>query len=132
MNKAGDLFTECRRLYGLEPEEVLGMLGFQDAKELSSSIGLLEEFDNLLESIRERLTLRTNRVLRPEIGKGALEVELDRAERRAFEAAASMRFPDFGHWAGVWASLNTAIGRPYRTSPFSRFASLARDLLRED
>ena len=131
MNKAGELFTECHRLYGLVPEEVLGLLGYTgEAKLFDVREG--DDYQGHLNRIERYLSLAgSSRVLRPEVGKGALEVELDRAERLAFEAAASMRLPEFGHWAGVWASLNAVIGKPYRTSPFSGFASLARDRLRE-
>ena len=128
MNNAGELFAECRREYGLEPEEVLGLLGYTgEAKAFEVREG--DDYNGHIYRIERHLDLPGGRVLRPEVGKAALEVELDRAERLAFEAAAGLRFPDFGHWAGLWASLNTAIGRPYRTSPFSEIASLARDRL---
>ena len=147
MNKAGELFAECRRKYGLEPSEVLGLLCYTPcdcqpsgddpqhaawcANPKSDLFEVREgdDYQGHLGRIERHLALTSSRVLRPEVGKAALEVELDRAERLALEAAAAMRFPEFGHWAGVWASINTAIGRPYRTSPFSRFASLAREML---
>ena len=127
-NKAGELFAECRRKYGLEPEEVLGLLGYTgEAKLFEVREG--DDYQGHFNRIGQLLHLASSRVLRPAGSIGALEVELDRAEHLALEAAAAMRFPDFGHWAGVWASINSAIGKPYRTSPFSGIASLARDRL---
>ena len=68
---AGDLFTLCRRQYGLTPEEVLGILGLPDVEALKEDA----DGDYVMAQgiVHRRLNLESGRVLRPEAGVGVLE-----------------------------------------------------------
>ena len=113
---AGDLFTLCRRQYGLTPEEVLGILGLPDVEALKEDA----DGDYVMAQgiVHRRLNLESGRVLRPEAGVGVLEEELALAEQRAWENLRKYRFQEFGHWAEVWATLSRIIGKR-RPNPFA-------------
>ena len=119
---SGELFTRCRRQYGLTPEEVLGLLEVADADALLSYFA---DYGEVLELIEHRLVLRGGRELRPEASQAALEKEIERAERRGWDAAKRFRFQELGHWAEMWASLAKISGKP-RRNPFAAVAALGR------
>ena len=54
-----------------------------------------------------------------------LTVEIDTAERKAWESLARYKFVMFGYWAGLWVHLNRAGGFK-RPSPFRTLVAAAR------
>ena len=120
VRNAGDLFTQCRRRYGLLPEEVLGLLGVANAEELEAG-GWFEA----LERVDARLTLPSGRILRPASGQADLREALEEAERKAWESLDEHRFAEFAHWAEVWAQLAKISGEKW-TNPFGAVAAVGR------
>lgn len=123
IKNAGELFTHARRRWGIEPEEVLGILGVPPGSAPRADPGNLETAYRNLEGILE---LRSGRVLRPEAGLGPA---LDEAEGKAWDALARYKFQMFGHWASVWVHLNR-VGKAGRRNPFAGVVKLGREQAR--
>ena len=120
IKNAGDLFTRASRRWGLQPSEVLDILGVPSDSRKPEALGNLDEAHRRLEGALE---LRSGRVLRPEAGLG---VALEEAESKAWAALAGYKFQMFGYWAGVWVHLNR-VGRAGRQNPFVEVVRLGRD-----
>lgn len=54
-----------------------------------------------------------------------LVIELDEAERRAWDSLARYKFQMFGYWAGVWVHLNRISGEN-RPNPWRELVFTAR------
>lgn len=54
-----------------------------------------------------------------------LRLEMQEAERKAFDSLARYKFLMFGYWAGVWVNLNN-IGGYKRPNPFAALVAEAR------
>lgn len=122
----GDLFTRCRKRWGLEPEEVLGLLGAQvTGTEEGNHVYTLGgmDLDQALARVEAHLTLRSGRVLKPE---ESISGWLDELERRAWENLAKYNFLEFGHLASAWVALNRITGAN-RRYPFGSAVALGRE-----
>lgn len=56
---------------------------------------------------------------------GALEHELDIAERKAWDSLSRYKFQMFGYWAAVWVHINR-IGGFRRANPWRNIVNQAR------
>jgi len=119
---AAELFTECRRRWGLLPEETLGLLGVNEVEEALDSDATSGPALGRIEGL---LTLASGRVLRPATGRADLEEVLATVEAKAWASLRQLRFAEFGHWAELWASLAKASGEAWR-NPFSEVAAVGR------
>ena len=123
---AGELYTQCRRRFGLMPEEVVGLLGFSKAAEMRSNIGPgvapFANYEEAWAAIESRLTLPSGRILRAE---PSLDKALAYAERKAWHALAANRNQEYGHWAEMWATLAKISGKALK-NPFTAVAALGR------
>ena len=113
----GDLFTRCHRRWGLEPDEVLALLG------LPRGGGYLGDFSDAYRRLEAMLELRSGRVLRPE---ASLLAGLDEAERKAWRSLAEYKFQRFGYWASIWVHLNR-VSKAGRRDPFAMLVREARN-----
>ena len=121
LKNAGELFTQCRRQYGLTPEEVLGLLRLDNA----DMIGPRVSYEELLDQVKQLLTLQSGRILQPAVGHADLVKAVEDAERKAWQSLKDLRFQEFGHWAEIWATLVRVSGET-RRNPFGTVAALGR------
>lgn len=60
-----------------------------------------------------------------ELQDGRIAVELDEAERKAWDALGRYKFVMFGYWCGVWVHLNRLQATP-RPNPWRELVEMAR------
>ena len=122
IRNTGDLFTRCRRRWGLTPEEVRGILGVPADTEPSDYRRALGDLDKAYRDLESVLEMRSGRVLRAEAG---LLPALDEAEQKAWQALARYKFQMFGYWVSIWVHLNRLSGLR-RPNPFTVAVALAQ------
>ena len=60
------------------------------------------------------------------VGCGNVLVELDHAEREAWNALSRYKFQMFGYWAAIWVHLNR-LSQARRKNPWSGLVKTARE-----
>lgn len=118
----GNLYTRCRKQWGLTPEEVNGLLGMPREFTLGEINQEYPDPEAAYQQIRERITLASGRVL---LAESSLEIAVEEAERRAWEALARYKFADFGMWATIWSHQNR-VGGFQRPNPFGELVDMGR------
>lgn len=58
----------------------------------------------------------------------AIEIELNEAEYKAWDALSRYKFQQFGYWAAIWVHLNR-LGEFNRPNPFKRLVKSAQVIL---
>lgn len=61
-----------------------------------------------------------------------INLEIEQAERKAWESLAKYKFIMFGYWAAIWVHLNKMNEHNKRHNPFMALVKEARGRIKED